>query len=63
MPRLCFDQIVDEARKRGIVLERRRQTIDGTTYRYEVTSRDGSVTAECENLEEAWSEIYWSETR
>lgn len=66
MSRLTFHQIEHEARKRGLILEQVSRTIDGQTTRYEVTENapTGSVTAECQTLEEAWSEIYyWKEGR
>ena len=61
MPRLTFEQIRREAQKRALILEQITRTIDCETYRYEITDNQSGITAECQTLEEAWSEIYyWS---
>jgi|SRR5579863_3141944 len=56
--RLTFRQVKAEANKRGLIFESNRETIEGETYRYEITDNASGMSAPVRDLDEAWSEIY-----
>lgn len=43
----------DEAKSRGLLLEKQKSVIGGTVYRYELVYNRGEMVQLCENLREA----------
>lgn len=52
-----FDEVNEYAKSEGLILEKVNRTIDGVTYRYELTSNTLGEEAVCETLDEVVAEI------